>query len=116
MLKQTTELIRLLGFTEWAGSLLFTYNKECCHKARIIIIMIMREKTCLRGLGTTKAETSLSRSLISAFDFCLLESIVCRHATSEISIFKLVSVAEETDLSLAMTEIPKTGFVASRPI
>ena len=31
-------------------------------------------------------------------------------------IFKLVSVAEETDLSLALSEIAKTSFVTSRPI
>ena len=28
---------------------------------------------------------------------------------------KLVSVAEETGLNLAMSETPKTGFVAMRP-
>ena len=33
---------------------------------------------------------------------------------SEISILKLVSVAEETGLSLALSNTPKTGFVASR--
>ena len=36
--------------------------------------------------------------------------------TSEISIFQLVSAAEETGLSLALSETPKTGFLASRPI
>ena len=30
--------------------------------------------------------------------------------------FKLVSVAEETGFSLALSETPKTGFVASQPI
>ena len=30
--------------------------------------------------------------------------------------FKLVSVANETGLSLAMWETPKTGFLATRPI
>ena len=44
-----------------------------------------------------------------------LESIISRLATSEISIFLLVSVTEETGLSLALSETPKTGFVASRP-
>ena len=32
------------------------------------------------------------------------------------SIFYLVSVAEETGLKLALSETPKTGFVALRPI
>ena len=34
---------------------------------------------------------------------------------SEISIFQLVSEAEETDLKLALSETPKTGFLATRP-
>ena len=55
-------------------------------------------------------------SLISAFVIRLLESIISKLATSKISIFKLVSVAEETGLSLALSETSKTGFVASRPI
>ena len=56
------------------------------------------------------------RSLISAFVIRLLESIISKPATSEISIFYLVSVAEETGLSLAFSETQKTGFVASRPV
>ena len=36
--------------------------------------------------------------------------------TSEISIFKLVSLAEETGLSLALSETPKTGLPTMRPI
>ena len=43
-------------------------------------------------------------------------SLLSELATSEILIFQLVSVAEETGLSLALMETPKTGFVASRPI
>ena len=53
-------------------------------------------------------------SLISTFVIRLLESIISKLATSEISIFQLVSVAEETGLSLTFPETPKTGFVASR--
>ena len=36
-------------------------------------------------------------------------------AAGEISIFQLVSLAEETGMSLALSETPKTGFVAMRP-
>ena len=54
--------------------------------------------------------------LISAFVICSLESIVDKLATCEISIFKLVSVAEETGLCLALSETPKTGFLALRLI
>ena len=53
------------------------------------------------------------RSLISAFVNRVLESIVCRLVMSEISIFKLVSVAVEPGLSLALPDNPKIGFVAS---
>ena len=55
-------------------------------------------------------------SLISVFVNGLLESIISKLATSKISIFLLVSVAEETGLSLAFLETLKTGFVVSRPI
>ena len=56
------------------------------------------------------------RSLISAFVIRLLESIISRLATNEISFFYLVSVAEQAGLSLALSETPKTGFLATRPI
>ena len=57
-----------------------------------------------------------SHSLISAFVFSILESIICKLYTSEISIFKLVSVAEEKGFKFALSETPKTGFLATRPI
>ena len=50
------------------------------------------------------------RSLISAFVISLLESIISRLAMSVFSIFWLVCVAEETGLSLVLSETPKTGF------
>ena len=77
-----------------------------------------REKTRLRGLANNKGadQPAHPRSLISAFVICLLESIILKLATHEISFFYLVSVAEETGLSLAFSESPKTGFVTSRPI
>ena len=36
-------------------------------------------------------------------------------ASSEFSIFWLVTVAEETSLNLTLSETPKTGFVTTRP-
>ena len=54
-------------------------------------------------------------SLISAFVIHLLESFISRPATSKISIFYLVSVAEETGLSFVLSETPKTGFLVSGP-
>ena len=52
------------------------------------------------------------RSLISAFVIRSIESTcaISKLATSEISIFKLVSVAEQAGLSLTWSETPKTNF------
>ena len=48
--------------------------------------------------------------LISAFVIHFLESVISKLATGEISIFYLVPVAEETSLSLALSETPMTGL------
>ena len=75
------------------------------------------EKTCLRGVAnnTGADQPALKRSLINAFVIRFLESFICKLATGEISIFYIVSVAEESGLNLALTETPKTGFLATRP-
>ena len=48
-----------------------------------------REKTCLRGLGNNKGadQPVHPHRLISTFVFGVLESIIFKHATSEIEIF-----------------------------
>ena len=52
--------------------------------------------SCMR---TTNAQIRLRmRRLISVFDIRFLESIKAKHAISKISLFKLVSVAEQTGL------------------
>ena len=60
-------------------------------------------------------QPALPRRLIIAFVIPFLESIIFKRATGKISIIQLVSVAEETGLSLALSETPKTSFVATRP-
>ena len=77
-----------------------------------------REKTCHRRFAnnTRADQPAHPHSLISTFVIRLFESIISRLASSEISIFWLVSVAEETGLSLALSETPKTGFLSPRPI
>ena len=55
-------------------------------------------------------------SLISTFVIRLLESIIYKRDTSEISIFYVASVAEQAGLGMTISETPKTGFLASRPI
>ena len=77
-----------------------------------------REKSCLRGFAnnTGADQPAHPRSLISAFVIRVLESTISKLTASKISIFYLVSVAEETVLKLALSETPKTGFLATRPI
>ena len=62
----------------------------------------------------TRVQTSL-RSLISAFVIPFLETIISKLATGEISIFYLVSVAEETGLSLFFFENPEQVFSRQGP-
>ena len=54
---------------------------------------LRRKKTCLGGLQTTMAQTSL-RSLISDFVIRILERTISKLAIGGISIFLLVSVAD----------------------
>ena len=56
------------------------------------------------------------RSLISAFVIHVLESIRSKLSASENLFFLSVWVFEETGMSLALSETPKTGFVTSRHI
>ena len=57
-------------------------------------------------------QTAHPRSLISAFVIRSLERIIYRLATSEMSIFYLVSLAEQAGLNLTLSETVKTGFLA----
>ena len=77
-----------------------------------------REKTCLRRFANNKGadQPAHPRSLISANIIRYLESIISRLTIGEISVFWLVSVADETGLSVALSETPKTGFLTTRPI
>ena len=54
-------------------------------------------------------------SLISAFVTRLLESFISRLAMTELSIFKLVSVDEQTGLNLTFSKTQKKGFVVTKP-
>ena len=74
-------------------------------------------KTVFGGLRITQAQTSLRiRAVWSApLLFAFLDSTMIDLAKGEISIFKLVLVAEETGLKLALTVTPKIGFLATGP-
>ena len=56
------------------------------------------------------------RRLISTSVVRFVESVISKLATSEISSFFLVYVAERTGLSLTLSVTMKTGFVGTRPI
>ena len=74
------------------------------------------EKTCLRRLENNKGadQPAHPHSLISDFVIRFLEMAIAKLITSEISIFWLVSVAEETGLGLAFSETPETGFLGTQ--
>ena len=99
-------------------------NSDKCHNTVTVVTILStiygprREKTCLRGVAnnTGADRPAHLRSLVSTFVIRFLESFICKLATGEISIFLIVSVTEETGLNLALTETPKTGFLAIRPI
>ena len=77
-----------------------------------------REKTCLQGIANNKGadQPANLRSLISAFVFRFLESVISKLATCEFSTFALVPVAEQAGLNLAVSETQKTGCLVTRPI
>ena len=67
------------------------------------------EKTCLYHMQTTKAQISLR--LINIFVVLCLDSVMPLLAKAEISRPLLVSVAEQTGLSLTWPQTTKTGFL-----
>ena len=69
-------------------------------------------KPVFGGLRTTKAADQPAHScrLICAFAIRFLLSIISRLATSEISTFYLVSVAEQIGLNLAFFRNPEDWF------
>ena len=75
------------------------------------------EKTCLWWFENIKGVEQLGhpRSLTSTFVILLLESIICGLATSDISKYYLVSVAEQVGLNLNLSETLKTCFLMLLP-
>ena len=67
------------------------------------------------GSANNKGTDQLAhpRSLISALAIHLLNSIILKLASSESSLFYLVSVAEEAGFGMILSETLKTGLDAS---
>ena len=88
-----------------------------CQRQRDVINGPRREKTCLRWFANNKGadQPAHPRSLISAFVIHLSKSIISRLITSEISIFQLVSEAEETGLKLACRKPRRQVFSQRGP-
>ena len=69
-------------------------NKDHSEKSEILALIrfhriqngTLCEKTFLRGYANNKGADH-QRSLISTFVICILDSIICSHATDEILIF-----------------------------
>ena len=59
------------------------------------------------------ADKSAHTGSLTTFVNRLLESIIYKPATSEISIFQLVSIAEGTGLRLALSETSRSNYVLS---
>ena len=74
-----------------------------------------RKKTCLQGVAnnTGADQSAHPRSRISAFVIRCLERTICKLATGEI--FQLVSVAEETGLSVALSETQRQVLSCQGP-
>ena len=79
---------------------------------KCIIYGPRREKTCLWWFVNNKGadQPAHSRSLINAFVIRVLESTISKLATSEISVFLIVSVAEQDGLKLTLSENPEDRF------
>ena len=73
--------------------------------------------TLLKATNKGKDQPAHPCSLINAIVFHPIQSIISKLASCQISIFYLVSEAEQTGLSLTLSETPKTllGFLATRP-
>ena len=94
------------------------YPRTFFGNSRGRIIGPQLEKICLRGAGEqqrgrpacafTQSDQLLCYSLIGKY-------YKYRLATSEISIYYQVSVAEQAGLNFTLSETPKTGSLASRP-
>ena len=63
--------------------------------------------------ASSSVQPAHRRSLISAFVVRCLDSIVPILVISKISRLQLVSVAEQSGLSLTLSETPKTGFLVT---
>ena len=79
---------------------------------------LITRKPGFGGLRTTQSQTQPAhrRRLISVLIIRFLESSISKLASNKISIFYLVSEAQETGLRLGFLITRKTGFVVTRPI
>ena len=84
-----------------------------CHR-HFHMTNVARNPDFVCSMRTTKAQINLACSLISTFG--IRSGILVTLALCSISVFSLVSEAEETGLSLTWLQTLKTGFLATRPI
>ena len=80
--------------------------------ARNSVIGVCEQQRHRQACASAQADQRLC-SLISAFAIHSFNSIILQLAPSEISLFRLVSVAEKAGLGIIFSETLKKGFVAS---
>ena len=78
---------------------------------------LTRENTSSKVCEQQRRRTAcISLHTVQHLFFHLLENIISKLATREISLFYLVYVAEQAGLGMTWSEATKTGFLASKPI
>ena len=100
---------------------LFKNKKKACKIASMQGVRTpygpQQEKTCFRGFANNKGSDQPAHLCnLIALVIPLLDSIVSKLATSEISFLQVVSVAEQAGLGMAFSETLKTGFLVSKLI
>ena len=76
-----------------------------CNGVNIFSYMVLEARKLVFGAGGANSKGADPREPICAFVIHLLESIISELASSEILIFKLVSVAEQAGLNLTVRNL-----------
>ena len=88
------------------------------HNVHLVWHELRREKDLFLGcakINDANQYVQMHR-LMCAFVIHVFKSIIYKLATSETLFLELISVAEETGLSLALSKTPKTSFFVWRHI
>ena len=110
---------RVFKFPEFTP---FSLNRMCLIETVLLstlnYIWAATRENLSSGFSNNKGEDQPPHRccLISTFVIHFLESMICKLATCTCTGVISISEAEETGLKFALSETPKTGFFATRPI